>query len=334
MGKGINAIGDPSGGYRSPDGRLIKDATNPRKVGTKSEADAEGAMTPSGPTDLHGEEYLKALPASRAALIKGYAEGRIPVPSSFALGKPAWEKVIADLTQYDPSFDAVNYKARSATREDFTKGKSAQNITSFNTAIGHAGTLLKAADDLNNTSFPAYNTLANFIASNTGDPRVVKFNTAKQALSDELTRAFRGTGGNVYDIKGWEESLNAANSPAQLRDAVKQAVNLLRSRIESVGEQYKRGMGTTADVMDLLTPAAKKTLESLPGGEDLRGDKETKAGAPGVAPSAAKLENIKKAGDVYLPTSEEEAKALQPGMKFRQPGDPPDKWRVVPGQAQ
>ncbi len=260
------------------------------KIGQKTEENPDDAGKPTGNPELHGAEYLKELPGARSALVKGYAEGRVSFPGSFSLKSPYWQKVIADITQYDPDFDAVNYNARAATRKDFTSGKSAQNITSFNTAIGHLGTLDKAAEELNNTRFPAFNSVANFVASNTGDPRVVKFNTAKQAVADELTRAFRGTGGNVYDIKGWEENLGAANSPAQLRGAVKQAVDLLRSRIESIGQQYRRGMGTTADVMDLLTPSAKKTLARLPGGEDLEGT-ETTVGGKSVERPAARPEN-------------------------------------------
>src|SRR6185312_17535463 len=148
----------------------------------------------------------------------------------------------------------------------------------------------KAADALKNTNYPIANRVANAYESATGDPRIVKFNTAKQAVADELTRAFRGTGGNVSDIKGWEESLNAANSPAQLHDAIKQAVELLRSRIESVGQQYRKGMGTTADVMDLLTPSARKTLASLPGGEDLNNDNLKVGGIKGTPSQAAEAD--------------------------------------------
>lgn len=272
-GKSVTVRMGPTGGWQDVEtNKPISGLKDIRKVGTKAETDADN-IKPTGPEDLHGDEYLKAVPSSRASLIKGYADGRIAFPGSFSLRSPYWQKMVADITQYDPSFDAVNYSSRSATRKDFTSGKSAQAITSFNTAIGHLGTLDKAADALNNTSFPPANRIANAYKGATGDPRIVRFNTAKQAVADELTRAFRGTGGNVSDIKGWEESLSAANSPAQLHEAVKQAVDLLRSRIEAVGQQYRRGMGTTADVMDLLTPSARKTLASLPGGEDLTGDK-------------------------------------------------------------
>jgi hypothetical protein len=57
-------------------------------------------------------------------------------------------------------FDAVNYKSRQATRQKFTKGKGADNLTAFNTAIGHLGSLDKSIDHLNNSGFPAWNNMS------------------------------------------------------------------------------------------------------------------------------------------------------------------------------
>lgn len=331
-GKVVPVERTPGGGWVTADSARapVADVSGIRKIGTKAEADAADAMKPTGPPELHGEEYLKALPASRAALIQGYADGRIPIPSSFALGKPAWEKVLADLTQYDPQFDAINYQSRYRTRQDFTSGKSAQNITSFNTAIGHLGTLQQAAEGLENSWSPMYNTVANLVESAKGDPRVVQFNTAKQAVADELTRAFRGTGGNVSDIKDWEKNLNDANSPTQLRAAVQQAVNLLGSRINAVGEQYRRGMGTTADVTDLLTPAAKKTLASLPNGQEIlnetgmrpqgpKGEPAPAQPAAQAAPSPAAPEGTAPPTAIAQPKTPAEAQALPPGTHYRTP---------------
>lgn len=263
------------------------------KIGTKAEVDAEAAGIPTGPTNLQGEEYLKALPASRAAMIRGYAEGRIGFPGSFSLRSPYWQKMVADITQYDPSFDAVNYNARAQARKDFTSGKSAQNITSFNTAIGHLGTLDKAAEGLANTWSPAWNTVANMIETGKGNPRVVNFDVAKNALAAEMTRAFRGTGGNVYDIQEWSKTINSSNSPQQLKAAVRQATDLLHSRIDAIGEQYKRGMGTTADVMDLLSPAAKKTLARLEGTGDEAVAAPKAASEEKPAPEGTVVENAR-----------------------------------------
>lgn len=214
-----------------------------------------------------GDEYLKSLPPTVATTVKALAEGRMAFPSGYALTKPYWQNMLQAVSQYDPNFDAVNYNSRAATRKDFTSGKSAQNITSFNTAIGHLDTLDQSIDGLNNGSMPWVNNISNTISTNMGDTRYQKaaanFSAAKNAVVDELTRAFRGSGGNVHDIESWESSINAADSPAALHQAVQRAVGLLKSRIDAVGEQYNRGMGTTAEPVQLLTPKSQHALARL-----------------------------------------------------------------------
>ena len=106
-----------------------------------SEPSNGGLQPPPGQT-LSGEDYLKTLPKPQADQVKALAEGRMQIPGGFALKTPYWQQMMTHVSQYDPNFDTVNYNARAATRKDFTSGKSAQNITSFNTAIGHLDHLL------------------------------------------------------------------------------------------------------------------------------------------------------------------------------------------------
>lgn len=243
------------------------------------------ASNPTSPTvnpDVTGEEFLKTVPKAQADQIKGIAEGRISPPGAFALKTPYWQKMLTDVAQYEPGFDLTKWGARAATAKDFASGKSAQNITAFNTAIGHLETLDKAAKELGNTSFPIYNNVANMLANATGDPRVKKFEIAKTAVADELTRAFRGTGGNVHDLVQWENAINAAGSPQQLQAAVRQAVELLRSRIDSMGETYNRGMNTKTEPIKLLSPKAQDAIMRLSG----EGEPER---TPSAAPATDKV---------------------------------------------
>lgn len=307
----------PMGGWVDTETNApVQGVSGIRKVGTRAEETPEETARPTGPENLSGEDYLKALPASRASLIRSYAQGRVAFPGSFSLRSPYWQKMVADITQYDPSFDAVNYGGRASTRRDFTSGPSSRNVTSLNTAIGHLGRLMKAGEALNNTSFPAYNSIANFVASNTGDPRVKEFELARQAVATELERAFRGTGGSLTGIQEWQRSLSAAGSPEQLKGAIGTAVDLLASRVDAVGEAYRRGMGTTADVTELLTPSAKKTLAALPGGEEIlsqrglrpqgpRGEPAPAEGKPQAAGSAVATAPIPPAKAEASPQSDE-----------------------------
>jgi hypothetical protein len=280
-------------------------------------AAASGLQLPSSVqdgagSDVHGDEFVKSLEPALGAQVKALAEGRMQFPNGPALKTPYWQTMLRNVAQYDPNFDAVNYNARAKTRADFTSGKSAQNVTSLNTAIGHMGTLLQNGDALSNTSYPLVNEGVNMYRSATGDPRIVSFNTAKQAVADEMTRAFRGSGGNVADIVGWEKNLNSANSPEQLHAAIKQGVDLLSSRVNAIGEQYTKGMGTTAKPLDLLTPAAKKTLQALPGGIDLireLGGDPGEVAQPSATPTAATVGTGANTGAL---------KSTPSGIKYRQ----------------
>lgn len=240
----------------------------------------EDASLPSGARPTMSEnpnvhpDFLATLNPQIAAQVKALSEGRMQFPSGFALKSPYWQSMLQMVSMYDPSFDAVNYNARSKTRNDFTSGKSAQNITSFNTAIGHLDTLDKSVDALGNTRFPSWNKIANAAAGEYDtkfQSSMKQFQASKNAVVDELTRAFRGTGGNVHDIVEWEKTINSADSPQALHAATRAAIELLRSRIEAVGDQYNRGMGTTKDPIQMLSPKAQAAINRIEGGHQSSG---------------------------------------------------------------
>lgn len=238
----------------------------------KSDPSATSFNVGTAAAGAHGDDYLKTLNPTLGAQVKALAEGRMAFPSGFALKSPYWQNMLQATAQYDPSFDAVNYNARSKTRGDFTSGASAKNMTSINTAIGHLGSLYDSIGGLNNTSYPAWNAVSNTVSRQGGDTSFQtaqqQFNVEKQAVADEMTRVFRGTGGNLAEIEQWQKRFDTTSSPAELKSAVGAAVNLLSSRLDALGSQYSRGMGTTADPMKLLTPKAVQTLRKLPGGQE------------------------------------------------------------------
>jgi hypothetical protein len=274
---------------------------------------------------LTGEEFLATLDPPRQGLIKKLVAGDYPVPTGSALRNPNIVKMMEDAAQYDPTFNAANYPARAATRKDFTSGKSAQNLSAFNTAIAHLESLNKTIDKLGNSDYPAYNKVANLVSGNINPKYAAarkEFEASRTAVADELTRAFRGSGGNVHDIKQWEETINAADSPLALKAAVKQAADLLNGRILSVGETYNRGMGLTKDPLELLSPRSAAAFRRLQG-------ETTAEPAPGTAPAvtAAPAPSDAPAGALPKISSPAEAAKLPKGTKFV---DPNGVVRVVP----
>lgn len=313
---GHDAYGQPTFG--------VVDLTKPNG-GIPAPAAGQGAtntLTPNG-QGVTGADYLATLPKPMADQVKAIAEGRMPMPSGFALKTPYWQQMITRVSQYDPTFDAVNYNARAKTRADFTSGKSAQNITSFNTAIGHLDALDQAVDGLGNGAFPSLNAAKNAAAGITGNTAqqtaIANFQTARNAVKEELTRAFKGSGGSLTEVEGWDKELDAAASPEALHAVVKKAVDLLGSRLDAVGDQYNKGMGTTADPVTLLNPKAQKIWARLSGGTPAApaaGGTANPAAAP--APSGTPL---------AAPKTQADYDALPSGTRYTDPNGTP---RVKP----
>jgi hypothetical protein len=238
--------------------------------------ESEDTMAPPpGDTSKTGEEYLATIPPSLAGQVKAMAEGRRAFPTGAALRSPAVQQLIAAATQYDPTLDAANAATRVATRKDFTSGKSAQNITALNTVLGHLGSLWQSAQDLHNRGLVPWNAIANAAESTVGNPHLNNYNLARKAVADELERVFRQSGGNVSEIQEWKSTLSSSSSPEQFRGAMAKAVELLNSRLESLGAQYSQGMGRSADPMTFLKPHAQAVFQAL------------QTGGNGILPGAA-----------------------------------------------
>jgi hypothetical protein len=220
----------------------------------------------SEPPNVTGDEFLKSLRPDIGNQVKALAEGRMAFPSSFALKTPYWQQMLQAVSQYDPSFDAINYNTRASTRKAFSSGKQSQDVNALNTVISHISKLSDAAEALNNTDYPALNSVLNTLSKAVGKPTVTNFETIQKAVADEVTRVWRQSGGSVEDIAAARANLDAAKSPDQLRGAIAQYGELLGGKIASMQEQYQQGMGKSADAnATLIRPDTKQTLEKISG---------------------------------------------------------------------
>jgi hypothetical protein len=220
-------------------------------------------------SDVHGADYLKTLPPNIATQVQALADGRMQFPSGFALTKPFWQKMIGLVAQYDPTFNQSDYNARAKTRAAFTSGQEGRNITSYNTAIGHLEQMDHAIDALGNTPFSWWNAPAQRIGQLTGDMHtqaaIANFNTVKGAVTSEMVKSLRGSGGAEADIQYWMKRFDQADSPAALHAAVKEAASLLGSRIDALTDQYNTGMGTSNKTIPGLSPHSASALARLQG---------------------------------------------------------------------
>lgn len=239
---------------------------------------AGGTGAAGGP---HGDEFLQTLPGPFATTIKAIAEGRAPYPSGFALKTPIGQQMVAAISQYDPSFDAVNYQARQKTRQSFTSGADANNIAALNTAMAHLGTLSDSYGALGNTDYPMVNQAVNYAGNQLGS-QSIQTNTANvstdaQAVAHELAKVFRSTGMSEGEINQWQDKISTSSSPAQSKAVIGSALDLIDGRLSALGEKYNQGMGTTKQGIELLSPQAQQAYNKLRGNNSPQGQQPQQA---------------------------------------------------------
>lgn len=211
---------------------------------------AGDAMNPSG---LSGEEFLKTLPPQIGTQVKAMAEGRMSFPGGMAMKTPYWQQMIQAVGQYDPNFDAVNYSGRNKTYQDFTSGKSRQNVNSIDTAINTLTQLQNANEKLGGTQYG--NSARNFILNQMSDPNLVAYNNLAKTAADEVTKAVvGGVGGTGHDRQTRESTFTANQSPEARKAGIQSAIQELSARLDPLNAAYNQGMGTSKGGVDLLTP--------------------------------------------------------------------------------
>lgn len=211
------------------------------------------------------QAFLDALDPQTQAIVKGVANYEMDITKVTTLKGDQRQRLAQLVKQYDPTFDMTQYAARAAMRKSITSGNYATALNSANTLIGHMDTLKAAAAELHNQGglLTPWNQVANAYKNATGDPAITKFNEAKQAVASELAKVFKGTGVPAEkEIEEWKSSFDAAQSPEQIKAAIDQGIELLKSRIDTVQTQYKSTMGHPAD-FSFLTPHARQVLVDL-----------------------------------------------------------------------
>lgn len=196
-------------------------------------------------------------------VVQAIVDGRMAMPTGFALRSPYWQDVIERVAKQDPNFDAGKYGARAAARRTFASGPEARNVTALNTVIGHLGTLDEAATALSNGDIRLFNSVANRLATETGDPRVQNFDTAKQAVAEETMRVFRQVGASESEARMWGERITASGSPKQLKGVIATLGTLLDSRVEAIGQQYERTVNGGGGNPASVDPKNRVTLDRL-----------------------------------------------------------------------
>lgn len=221
-------------------------------------------FNPNTPANLHGDDYIKTLNPTQAAYIKSIANGELQIPTPRGKAESAQlEDLNAAVKQYDPSF----YSGRKSALDSFRGGDDGKQIATFSKGIEHLDTLGQLAGQLNNTSSPAYNTLANLVSKQTGSAKVTNFDAAKNIVGQELDKAIAGVGNTtITGSKEAKEQLAAASSPEQLQGAIQTIQNLMGGQLTGLAQSYKNSVGGDGFV-NLLTPKAAQVFQNYETGK-------------------------------------------------------------------
>jgi soluble lytic murein transglycosylase-like protein len=192
-------------------------------------------------------------PGDHQALIVAIAEGRAAPPNPRT---KVGAQLLAEVTAYDPTFDAANATSRARTRVDFTSGKLAQGRTAINTAMGHLIHLDDQARSLGNSSVAPgiVNPLYNGARQAMGNTALPAFESTKLAAAAEMRRVFAAAGGgSLAELESWEKSLNSSQSYDQLHAVIRNGVALMASRLSAMRDQYTQGMGRSDQTPRFMT---------------------------------------------------------------------------------
>lgn len=190
-----------------------------------------------------------------------------PTRTTAKSGQMDRETAIGLAKQVDPGYDETQYKSRSKTRSDFSSGNARKTINSLNQAVNHLNELSETSKALNNGHFQTFNSIGNWLHKEKGDPQVTNFEKAANAVQTEMATVFKGSGATDQEIKSWRDTLNSAQSPAQLQSGINELLKLMKGRLGALDDQWTSSMGGPRD-FHILSPQSEQILHGL-GADDL-----------------------------------------------------------------
>jgi hypothetical protein len=226
------------------------------------------APVPGDPTKT-GEAYLATLPPEMRPVVKAIAEGR-QAPPSASSRSPQAQQILQAVYAYDQTANATNLPARTATRKDFTSGRSYRNMLALNQVAAHLEQLSGQVGKVAGHSIPGVgnyiNAAENAFDRVSGKPGIIDWESTADAVAHETRALFAGSGsGTLQELEGYLRTLSANNSEEQKRAAIRNIANLVQSRIGILNDAYRQGMGTTADPFQTAFPHAADALGNLTG---------------------------------------------------------------------
>jgi hypothetical protein len=165
----------------------------------------------------------------------------------------------------DPKdYSPAKLEAKTKVLNDFSDGKAADSIVSFNTFLGHANDALSATGAMRGqTGSPLINRPLNWIRKNAAnDTNFQAFQTALVPVRKEYMSFLNNNRAeHEGDIKVMETVLNDDSTPAQIESALKKLGESGDIRLAELGRKYSNTMGD--EYPSLLAPESKQALQRM-----------------------------------------------------------------------
>jgi len=247
----------------------------------EKEAAAEAQMKMYGLGGAGGAGFDATKPLSGPYETVAQAIANYGMDENSALSRypaPVRASIQARVQGINPDYRQQDFAASKAAQIKFGSSKQGDTVRSLNVAISHLNTLGHLSDALGNGNLPVVNSIAQTFAQQTGNSAPTNFDTAKQIVGDEITKAIIGTGGSVADRDKAQAVISRANSPAQLKGAIQTYQQLLAGQLSGLRRQYQ--VSTKAkNFNDYLSP---ETISVL-------GNGDAPTAAPGSNPQPANV---------------------------------------------
>jgi hypothetical protein len=156
-----------------------------------------------------GIDQITQINPELGSTLRPILDGNRPLRSANYTSSSPYNQILSN-SIYALDFDKGTDKAFTENRFN----QKAQAIKNFGpgglwgtrlaanaTAIQHSAKLWDALMALDPSEIRAANGIENFLRNNTGDPRVIAFNTARLAFAEEMARSFRGNNSSLTEVQ-------------------------------------------------------------------------------------------------------------------------------------
>jgi hypothetical protein len=151
---------------------------------------------------------------------------------------------------------SINIGAQKATEKAYSPaGVQGKSLIALSTAGQHLDLMTNLADALENNDINAINALSQNISSKTGESAPTNFDAARRVVAGEIMKTISATGGGVEERKAMADTLDRANSPAQLKGVISTFQNLLAGKVHGLAGGYESGTGKTFDYKRFKVPS-------------------------------------------------------------------------------